>query len=103
MLGSTVAGSVVTLDNVRNFEWRSTTDYTPRWETRSYDLDALCSVDMLLSYWMGPLIAHTLVSFGFRDGRHLAFSIEIRQERARKSVVVGKSGSVRVSHGGCRS
>src|SRR3546814_6179051 len=89
MLGSTVAGSVVTLDNVRNFEWRSTTDYTPCWETRRYDLDALCSVDMLLSYWMGPLTANTLVSFGFRDGRNLAFWIEIRKERGEAYSTLG--------------
>lgn len=72
--------SVVQLRNVRNFSWRSDTDFTPRWETRSYDLDQLDSVDMVLSYWMGPAIAHTLVSFGFQDGQHVVFSIEIRKE-----------------------
>ena len=47
----TVDGSRVTLHNVRNFDWRTTTDYTQRWETRSYDLDHLRSVDMIMSYW----------------------------------------------------
>lgn len=89
MLGATVEGNMVTLDNVRNFEWRSPRDYTPRWEARRFDLDALCSVDMLLSYWTGPLIAHVLVSFGFHDGRHLAFSIEIRKQRGEAYSVLG--------------
>nr|WP_315217373.1 DUF4105 domain-containing protein [uncultured Duganella sp.] len=81
MVTGQVRGSVVTLDQVRNFEWRSDTDYTQRWEARSYDLDQLRSVDVAMSYWMGPAIAHTLVSFGFADGRYLTFSIEIRKQR----------------------
>lgn len=76
-----VDGGTVTMENVRNFEWRSDSDYTPRWEIRQYDLDTLRSVDVAASYWTGPLIAHTLVSFGFKDGRFLTFSIEIRRER----------------------
>jgi len=81
MVTGRVQGSVVTLDQVRNFGWRSDTDYTQRWEQRQYDLSQLQSVDVALSYWMGPAIAHTLVSFGFADGRYLTFSIEIRKER----------------------
>ena len=81
MVTGSVAGSQVTLRNVRNFEWRGRNDYTPRWETRNYDLDRLRSVDMILSYWAGPAIAHTLVSFGFDDGEYVAFSVEIRRQK----------------------
>lgn len=76
-----INGNRLIMHNVRNFEWRSETDYTPRWETREYDLDELVSGDLFLSYWMGPAIAHTLVSFGFADGRQLVFSLEIRKEQ----------------------
>jgi hypothetical protein len=77
----TVAGNRVTLHNVRNFLWRSNDDYTQRWETRTYDLERLSGVDMILSYWNGPAIAHMLISFGFDDGQHVVFSVEVRRDR----------------------
>lgn len=75
-----VQGDSVTLHNVRNFDWRSKTDYVEQWETKTYDLSQLQSVDLVLSYWGRPAIAHTMVSFGFADGQHVVFSVEIRRK-----------------------
>ena len=85
----TVDGSRVTLHNVRNFDWRTQTEYTQRWETRSYDLDGLKSVDMIMSYWSGPAIAHMLISFGFEHGAQVVFSVEIRRQRTQAFSQIG--------------
>jgi len=85
----TVDGSRVTLHDVRNFDWRTETDYTQRWETRTYDLGHLRTVDMIMSYWDRPSIAHMLISFGFDDGRHIVFSVEIRRQRTQAFSEIG--------------
>ena len=79
------AGSRVNVRNVRNFDWQTTTAYTPRWEDRSYDLDRLESVWFLVEPFgdfRGP--AHTFVSFGFADASggtdYVAVSVELRKE-----------------------
>ncbi|MBC7145651.1 MAG: DUF4105 domain-containing protein [Thioclava marina] len=75
-----VQGDTVTLSNIRDFDWHSRDTATERWIVRSYDLDALESVDMVTSVWDNPEIAHLLVSFGFAGGEHVVFSVEIRRE-----------------------
>jgi len=76
-----IAGNRVTIDNVRNFDYRTETDYTERWETRTYDLDHLRGADLFLSFWGPTLIAHTIASWEFDDGPPLAISIETRKEK----------------------
>ncbi|NJD36336.1 MAG: DUF4105 domain-containing protein [Betaproteobacteria bacterium] len=78
---ATVEGDMVTVHNIRNFAYRSETDYTPAWYDKTYDLRKLEGVDLVAVYWMGPAIAHTLVSFAFAGGDHLAISIETRKEK----------------------
>jgi hypothetical protein len=77
---ATIDGDRVTVHNIRNFEYRSETDYTPRYDTRAFDLSRLDRVDLVAVYWMGPAIAHLFLTFGFGDD-HLAISIEARKER----------------------
>jgi hypothetical protein len=78
---ATLDGNRLTIHNLRNFDYRSETDYTPRWETRTFDLDQLQGADLFLSFWGPTLIAHTITSWAFADGSHLAISIETRKEK----------------------
>jgi hypothetical protein len=78
---ATIDGSKVTIHNIRNFDYRSETDFDVAYYDKTYDLDRLESADLVATYWMGPAIAHIFVSFGFSDGEHLAVSIETRKEQ----------------------
>jgi hypothetical protein len=78
---ATIDGDHITLRNIRNFDYRTDTDFTPAYYDRTFDLRELDAVDLYSVYWMGPAIAHVFVSFGFKDGSHVAFSIETRREK----------------------
>jgi uncharacterized membrane protein YhaH (DUF805 family) len=78
---ATIDGNIVTMHNIRNFDYRSETDYTPAYYDKRFDLSKLEGADVVGSYWMGPAIAHIFVSFAFAGGDHLAISIETRKEK----------------------
>jgi len=78
---ATVDGDKVTVHNIRNFDYRSETDYTPAYYDKTFDLRELQSVDIVTSYWAGPAIAHVFVSFGFAGDDYLAISIEVRKPK----------------------
>jgi len=78
---ATIDGDRVTVHNIRNFDYRSETDFTPAYYDKTFDLRKLDGVDVIASYWMGPAIAHIFLSFSFEGGDHLAVSIETRKER----------------------
>ncbi len=71
---------LVTVHNIRNFSYHSEFDYYPDYYDKTFDLKKLEGVDLFAVYWMGPAIAHVILSFDFGENDHLAISIEARKE-----------------------
>jgi hypothetical protein len=74
-----INGDEITIHNVRNCDYRTETDFTPHWETRTVRLSQITGMDIAINYWGSPLIAHPIVSFQFSDALPLCFSIETRK------------------------
>lgn len=81
LASATIDGDIVTVHNIRNFDYRSEFDYTPHYYDKRFDLRELTGVDVIAVYWMGPAIAHVFLSFEFNHADHLAVSIETRKEK----------------------
>ena len=79
-----INGDEVTIHNVRNCDYRTDTDFTPHWETRTVRLSQITGMDVAINYWGSPWISHPIVSFQFSDGLPLCFSIETRKTIGQK-------------------
>ena len=84
-----VQGDEVTFHNVRNCDYRTETDYTPHWETRTVRLSQITGIDLAINYWGSPWIAHPIVSFQFADAPPLCFSIEMRKKLGQSYSPIG--------------
>jgi len=72
----------VNVKNIRDFQYRSTSDYDARYVSETYDLEKIESLYFVIepfSSFDGP--AHTMLSFGFSDGKYVSVSPEIRKEK----------------------
>jgi len=84
-----IQGDEVTLHNVRNCDYRTATDYTPHWETRTVRISQITGIDLAVNYWGSPWIAHPIVSFQFVDAPPLCFSIETRKKLGQTYSTIG--------------
>ena len=75
-----VDGNVVTIHNLRHCDYRAQFDYTVRWETRTVDLAKLRGIDVAITHWGSPWLAHPIMSFDFGDDGYVAMSVEVRKE-----------------------
>ena len=77
---ATVDGERVTIHNVRDLDYRTEEDFTPRYADRTYDLGHLRGLDIFQCYWGSEWMAHPILSFDFGPDGHVCFSIETRKE-----------------------
>lgn len=83
-------GRYLTIHNLRDFKYLSEEEYTPHYRTETYDLDTLTGVDFAASHWDGmQTICHTMMSFGFADGRRLVVSAETRLPVGEEQSAIG--------------
>ena len=79
-----IESDLVTLHNVRDFNYRSASDYDPRYLTRTVNLADIEGADYFLCYWGSPWIAHPIASFRFKGMDPIALSVETRKETGEK-------------------
>jgi Domain of unknown function (DUF4105) len=79
MAWTEINGDEVTINNVRNCDYRTETDFTTHWETRTMRLSQITGLDIAIMYWGSPYMAHPIASFRFADSLPICFSIETRK------------------------
>lgn len=74
-------GPLVTIHNIRNFQYTKVDQFTPAWYDKTFDLRKLDSAWFVVEPFGGAAMAHTFVSFGFGGTDYVAISVEIRKEK----------------------
>jgi hypothetical protein len=81
---ATRAGDAVTIENVRNFEYHTLDDFTPRYESRTYRLSELRGVDIIFFNWGIALMSHPVLTFDFGPDGRVCMSIEVRFRKGQR-------------------
>lgn len=82
----------VIVRNIRNCAYESDSDYAVNYYDKRFELPEIRTVDFIIvPFKETPSLAHTMLSFGFADGEHVAVSVEARLEKGEKySPVLGE-------------
>lgn len=77
-----VHGDELRIENLRNFRRSPDGAFEPRWEERTYDLDKLRAVELMIEpFAITDAVAHTMLGFDFGEDGRFVLSIEARRER----------------------
>lgn len=74
-------GRRFTIQDIRDFRYRTRDEFETSYLTKEYSLDDIVSLDFIYVAWSSvKVIGHTMLSFGFKDGTYLVFSPEVRRD-----------------------
>jgi hypothetical protein len=74
-------GNEITIYNIRNISYKNETDFEISHYNKTININNLTTLDYLLERFSDHKgIAHTMLTFGFKDNSQIAISIEIRKE-----------------------
>ncbi|MDQ2933002.1 MAG: DUF4105 domain-containing protein [bacterium] len=77
-----ISSNLVSLHNIRNFTYASTTSYISNYYDKTFDLNKIKKVWYIVEPFSGiPGSAHTFLSFEFEDNQFVSVSVEIRKEQ----------------------
>ena len=74
----------VTLKNIRHNTYVTEDDFVVDYFDREFSLSEIQSVDFIVVPFKIKQIAHTMISFGLKDGTYLAISMEVRKEKGER-------------------
>lgn len=77
---SAIGTSTIEVKNIRNFSYRSATDFDQKYYDESFARGSVKNIWFVLVPFGGHQIAHAFISFEFDDGKFLAVSVEARRE-----------------------
>ncbi|RAH16492.1 MAG: hypothetical protein CMB20_000275 [Methanobacteriota archaeon] len=74
-------GSKVTLKNVRDFTWISKREHDNKWTDLKVDLNEIVDIWFVIDHFHKIRgMAHTMLTFQFKDDKFITFSFETRRE-----------------------
>lgn len=77
-----INSNLVTIYNIRNFSYASTTSYVANYYDKVFDLNKIKRAWYVVEPFSGiPGSAHTFLSFEFEDNQFVSISVEIRKEK----------------------
>jgi hypothetical protein len=71
-------GDTLTVENIRNTEYRTREDSTVNYECRTYHLSEMRGVDALVAFWGSERMCHPMFVFDFGPDGRICFSVEVR-------------------------